>query len=448
MIFKTRFFKWFLVLIILLPLAYFVLAHKSDHLAYSTAKVRIEHTANGYQLLKNNKPFVIKGAATDSLFLKELSQAGANTIRVYDTLGIKQILDDAYANNLSVMIDLPIQRCLRELCDFYEDETFIESNINTFTKFVSRYKDHPALLMWVLGNEIKFPKRSESKNFYSFFNRLVRSIRNSDPNHPLTTAISNSSKTQITRIALWCEPLDAIGFNSFGGLGNMENDLSKTSLLWKGPFIITEWGINGPWEAAAYTKWGAQIEDNSTKKAEQYVERYQRYINLKNGRFLGDIFFYWGKKQERTHTWYSTFLDDSTMTQTALEMTNIWKQSEVDIDLPRIKYLLIEEKGANKSLVFQPETSHDIELVLEDNTGDYTLIEWEILPENWYYRWHDVEKRPTTLFNYVSSNSLTTTFKTPKKEGPYRIFCAIKNKNGQAATTNIPFYVLKPNQKL
>ncbi|NER16160.1 glycoside hydrolase family 2 TIM barrel-domain containing protein [Spongiivirga citrea] len=448
MIFRTRFLKWYFIVALVIPLAYILLSYTKDSEPIASGKVRIEKTVSGYQLLKNNKPFKIKGAATDSLFLNELSLAGANTIRVYDTLGLRKILDEAAANDLSVMVDLPIQRCLRELCDFYEDETFIQNNLNTFDAFIKTYKDHPALLMWVLGNEVKFPKRSKSKNFYSFFNRLVKNIRKNDPNHPITTAISNSSKIQIMRIALWCEPLDAISFNSFGGLGNMENDLDKTSLFWKGPFIISEWGINGPWEAASYTNWGAQIEDTSTKKAEQYVERYQQFINTDNTRFLGDIFFYWGKKQERTHTWYSTFSDDSLKTEAALAMESIWKESKQEESIPKIKYLLIDKKGANESLVFQPEITKEIELVLEENGGSHTVISWEILPENWYYRWHDVEEKPKPVFKFQDSTATRISFKTPSEPGPYRIFSYIKNAKGNYATANIPFYVLKKDKTI
>jgi len=446
MIFRTRVLKWYFLIAIALPVVYTLLSYSKESESSSRAKVRIEKTALGYQLFKENKPFKIKGAATDSLFLRELSLAGANTIRVYDTLGIQKILDRAAANNLSVMVDLPIQRCLRELCDFYEDELFIQENLEIFDTFINKYKDHPAILMWVLGNEVTFPERSKSKNFYSFFNRLIRNIRKSDPDHPITTAISNSSKTQIMRIALWCDSLDAISFNSFGRLGSIENDLSKTSLLWDGPFIISEWGINGPWEAASHTTWGAQIEDTSTKKAEQYIERYQNFVNTTNSRFLGDIFFYWGKKQERTHTWYSTFSEDSLTTQAALEMENIWKNTKRSIEIPKIKYLLIDKKGANKSLVFQPEIMKEIELVLTNNSGSHTLTSWEILPENWYYRWHDVEERPIPIFSFQDSIKTKIRFKTPKKPGPYRIFSYIKNSKGNYATANIPFYVLKNDE--
>ncbi len=446
MIFRTRFFKWYFLLAIVIPMAYILLSYTKDSEVGASGKVRIQKTDSGYRLLKNNKPFKIKGAATDSLFLKELSQAGANTIRVYDTLGLKKILDEAHNHNLSVIVDLPIQRCLRELCDFYEDEAFVQDNLDTFSSFINTYKSHPAILMWVLGNEITFPKRSKSKKFYSFFNQLVKNIRESDPDHPITTAISNSSKTQIMRIALWCEPLDAISFNSFGRLGSIDNDLSKTSLFWKGPFIISEWGINGPWEAAKYTKWGAQIEDNSTKKAEQYIDRYHQFVNTKNERFLGDIFFYWGRKQERTHTWYSTFSEDSLRTQTALEMENVWKTLDQPIQIPRIKYLLIDEKGANKSMVFQPGVTKEIKLVLEQNSQPHSSVSWQIQPENWYYRWHDVEEKPDVIFAFEDSTATKISFKTPNKPGPYRIFSSIKDDKGHYATANIPFYVLKKNE--
>ncbi|WP_372948106.1 hypothetical protein, partial [Mariniphaga sp.] len=69
--------------------------------------VYIKETLNGYEIIRNGKPFYINGAAGFSHF-KELAETGGNTIRVYDTTNIAHILDVAYANNLAVIVDIPI----------------------------------------------------------------------------------------------------------------------------------------------------------------------------------------------------------------------------------------------------------------------------------------------------------------------------------------------------
>jgi hypothetical protein len=63
------------------------------------------------------------------------------------------------------------------------------------------------------------------------------------------------------------------------------------------------------------TQWGAPIENNSTVKAGFYKERYQNSILPLKGQCLGSFVFLWGQKQERTPTWYGTFLEDGQATE-------------------------------------------------------------------------------------------------------------------------------------
>jgi len=56
-----------------------------------TRTVYIKKTEKGFQLIRNGKPFYIRGAAGNSHF-NELSRIGGNTIRIYDTLDLSNII--------------------------------------------------------------------------------------------------------------------------------------------------------------------------------------------------------------------------------------------------------------------------------------------------------------------------------------------------------------------
>jgi len=72
-------------------------------------------------------------------------------------------------------------------------------------------------------------------------------------------------------------------------------------------------------------------------------------------------------------------------------------------------------------------------------------IEWELYPEAWYRTGEDHEPKPQMLINsFKSSEGNKAIFVTPDKDGPYRIFAYIYDKQGNFATTNTPFYVLNP----
>ena len=60
----------------------------------NAAKVFIKEENGRYAIYKDGKPFLVKGVAGFT-HLKELSACGGNTIRIWDTTNIDQILKEA-----------------------------------------------------------------------------------------------------------------------------------------------------------------------------------------------------------------------------------------------------------------------------------------------------------------------------------------------------------------
>jgi hypothetical protein len=407
-----------------------------------TGKVAIKKENGGYKLYRNGSPFLIKGAVGHT-HLSELAASGANTILIWDTALIEKTLNEAQQNNLAVITGLDVPS--GDFTDFYKDEKQVDKMFTAYEHIVKKYKHHPALLAWGLGNELVMPISSGSSYFYKAYNRFLKMIHATDKDHPVTTTIINYQKQSILNIRWKIRDLDFISINTYNRLKDINKQLEKMKLFWDGPFMVSEWSPNGGWEAET-TVWQAPIENTSTKKAEQYTEFYRKYMPLNNNRFLGSLVFYWGSRQEYTHTWYSVFNEDGTPTEIKEALADCWKGTNSAHQSVKIKYMLIDSSGARGNILLSPGSKHMANLLLEDGqSSDSLRYSWEIVKEdwlNWGRTWHYF-KRPTAEQGLLTdSTRQNAVFISPSKEGPYRIFINVYNSKGFCATANTPFYVV------
>ena len=410
--------------------------------AMQAKKVFILRQGDRFSLIRNGQPFFVKGAAGGSN-LAELKKAGGNTLRTWDTTNLRQLLDEASANNIAIIAGLSLPFSFTP--SFYNDPVKLEAQFNAYREIVRTYRSHPALLMWGLGNEVDFPYSYRFRHFYRAYNELLAMIHKEDPDHPVSTALINLEQRNIFNIKLKVPNLDLITINSFGKLSEAREDLERLSWFWKGPFMITEWGINGPWETES-TAWGAPIEPSSTKKAEQYLER-SGYLPVDNPRFLGACCFYWGQKQEVTHTWFSFFSENGKSSEVVNIMNSLWTGQQTADHAPAIRYMLVEGKGARDNILLKPDSLYTAELLMDSSAVNApTELVWELLKEDWF------RKNPRDL-NFIKPSSFDSLlepcpgnrvrFRTPATEGPYRIFVTVYDNKGYFSTTNTPFYVVQ-----
>lgn len=385
--------------------------------------------------MRNGEPFYIKGAA-GSGFLEELKTAGGNTFRVYDTVGLEPILDKALELDLAVVVDIPLDRYRK---DFEYTRGYTEQMKNKIVQTVKRYKDHPALLYWNLGNEIKYPVYYERTSFFDHFNTLLDAVKATDPHHPVSTTFAGTNRGRINNVNIRSPQLDFLSFQTFGGLHELEDRLDDFLLLWNGPYVVSEWGINGPWETQ-YTSWKAPIEPTSTKKAEQVLER-SGFDVLHNKNSLGNIFFYWGNKHERTSSWFSTFSETGEKYETFYSLRKYWGSDSLDYEGPRLRYALLENTGAPGDIILSPGQKVQAKVLFEQKPRGNASFHWEVKKEAWADEMEKPEPIEQQFTELKSSNAI---FRTPLEEGPYRLFYSISDERGNIATTNIPFYILDP----
>jgi hypothetical protein len=424
-----------------------------------SSTVFIKKTENGFQLFRNGNSFYILGAGGNS-YLKELADIGGNTIRVYDTINVGNILDDAQKNNLAVIVDIPLPKYTSSY-NSYLDSSYNKVLKQRVTVLVKKYSNHPALLMWNLGNELHYPiflvkskilnyindsLYFQEANFIKSFNELIDIIHVNDRNHPVcTTLIASGNNKEIETIYLNSPKLDLVSINLFGRLKDYNfNNLKLKFLFGSRPYYISEWGSDGHWESET-TSWKAPIEPTSEKKAEQIRTRYNIINARKDNTCLGNLIFFWGYKQEITHTWFSIFDDHGNKSQSYYELQNLWKNSSENKKLaPKIRYMLINNLGARDQLIYKPHEIKQAEVFLDGEIDSTLNYKWEIYEENWNYKGaNDKQKKAKIISDcFEKVNGHQAIFKTPEIEGPYRIFAYVYDHQGNFATTNTPFYVL------
>lgn len=405
--------------------------------------VELKKADGRWMLYRNGQPFLVKGGAGYT-YVHELASLGGNTIRIWDTAGIECILNEAWGNGLTVIVGLEIPGS-GATTSFYADTSKVNHQERLIRDLVRRFREHPALLAWCLGNELVFPFRPNFGPFYHAFNRLTGIIKQEDGRHPVTTAIANYERKDLINLQLKVSGIDFISINVYGKLKTLRKDLSGFSWFWDGPYLITEWGVQGGWEAEE-TIWSTAIENTSTEKARQFVNLYRNYMPLNDSRFLGSLAFYWGAKQEYTHTWFSIFHESGCPTEILEALYDCWNDTMTIHKAVQLKYLLVDRQGARDNIIFSPGSVHNAEVLLVDSFSERHLRYcWEVIKDDWWgnfvRKWEKPAVEPGAVMDTASA---VVRFRAPGKEGPYRIFVTVFDERGFCATANIPFYVAGP----
>jgi hypothetical protein len=404
------------------------------------AKVDLVNNHGKYQLLVNNKPFYIKGAGLEFGKIASVAKNGGNSFRTWrinngQKTG-REILDEAYKNGLMVTLGIEVAR---ERHGFnYNNSVAVKEQFDRIKKEVLALKDHPALLIWGIGNELNL--RYTNPKVWDAVNDISKMIHKIDPNHLTTTMLAGISKKEIDYIKKRCPDIDLLSFQVYGKLQELPKMVREYG--WNGPYIVTEWGATGHWEVPK-TSWGAPIEENSTLKAANYLKRYQLGIASDTAQCLGSYVFLWGQKQERTPTWYGLFLEDGKETESVDVMHFVWTGNWPKNRTPQIKSYILNNKTAYQNVTLEANKIYSAQVNIHDFENDKIKYRWEILPESTKLSdGGDFEERPKDInINIVSNNNGKIKFRAPENEGAYRLFVYADDGNLHEATANIPFLV-------
>tara|TARA_Y100001954_G_scaffold210341_1_gene236122 strand:- start:1902 stop:3179 length:1278 start_codon:yes stop_codon:yes gene_type:complete len=399
------------------------------------SKVEVTTNALGnFELQRNGIPYYIKGAGAKDHF-DLLVRSGGNSIRVWSTNN-KAFLDSAYHYGLTVTLGLHV-RPERSGMD-YNDEYAVKGQIEYLKNEVLKYKDHPALLVWGIGNEVDL-KYSNFK-VWETIEIIAKFIKEVDPNHPTMTVIAGVDPSKAFHIKKHCPSIDILGLNVYGSIENAGINLRKFN--WDKPYIVSEWGVNGPFEAKK-TSWEAKIEPPNGVKAEQRMRRYLDLIEKDKERCLGSYCFLWGQKQESTATWHGMFLSNGNPTEAVDVMQYCWTGEWPESRAPSIKNISLENIGWRKDHILDSSTQATLNIEFNKYNNNKVIVEYILFPEAFSNKiGGDIQKSPDPIeFEIVKKSETELTFISPNKKGAYRLFAYVKNEIGQSSVANIPFIV-------
>jgi hypothetical protein len=398
-------------------------------------KVEITKNANGnYQLLRGNNPFYVKGAGGDVFMDKTLS-AGGNSVRLWGAENAQAVLDEAQKKGLTVMLGLwmPPERHGFD----YSDKWACQDQVEQFKSIVNRFKNHPALLLWGVGNEVDLEYTDFS--VWKAVQNIAAMIHEEDKNHPTCVVTAGIDAPEVSLIKEYCPDIDILGVNTYGDLPSLPEKIRLFG--WTKPYLVTEWGPNGHWEVAK-TKWGAAIEQTSTEKAITYRERYVNYIQNDSSLCLGSYAFLWGQKQETTPTWYGVFVDGK-QTEAVNVLQEVWSGTAPKNWAPQIDSFLLNNTLPFKSVELKKGVKTNVKLHINHKDISSLGFNWELLPESEFTKsGGDVEKRPDAMpISMKGDNIVGYSFNAPYQKGAYRLFVYIIDKHEQVACANFPFWV-------
>ena len=412
--------------------------------AGSVAKVEVRKTADRYQLFVNGQPLYIKGAGLEFGSQEELALHGGNSFRTWRTENGqdsgRQVLDRALKNGLFVTMGLEIARDRHGFN--YDDPAAVAKQLAEVKAEVLKYKDHPAMLLWGIGNELNL--NAKNPKVWDAVNEISKMIHQVDPNHPTMTMLAGIGPDTVNFIKTRAPDLDVLGIQMYADIVNLPRYLKN--LGWAGPYIVTEWGATGHWEVGK-TQWGAPIENDSTTKADFYLKRFNTAIRPDQRLCLGSYVFLWGQKQERTPTWYGVFLESGEETAAVDTMHYIWNGAWPKNRSPRLEGAWLDNKTSSQNARLKPGQSYPIKVQASDPDQDPLSYRWEVLEESTDLKLGgDTESKPKALPGLLEDpTKADTALKAPATPGAYRLFVYAFDGHGHAAHANIPFYVDKQN---
>ena len=309
--------------------------------------VEIKGEPGNFSLYRAGEPYLVRGAGTQSVDdLASLARHGANSVRTW-AVGDGSVLDKAQELRMTVALCLDMKR---ERHGFdYDDSAAVDDQFKRLREQVLAHRDHPALLVWIIGNELNHDYRNPA--VYDAVNDISKMIHRLDGIHPTTTTTAGIDASLARVIEARAPDLDFLSVQVYGGLFDLPGALSDIRL--EMPLMVTEWGTIGHWEVQA-TSWGAPIEPTSTEKARRFRAGYERVLAPMGGGLIGNYAFLWGQKQERTPTWYGVLTEDGQRTEAADTLRQIWTGQWPVNRAPQVHDLTVDGKRAEDEVRLSP----------------------------------------------------------------------------------------------
>ena len=393
--------------------------------------VQVLKQGQDFQLYVNGEPFYIKGVGVGEAFgkkgenyLKMAKEMGANAVRTWGTeQGTQKYLDEAARQGL--LVDAGIW--LNPVGDdgrfsYIHDSQYLVAKEKETLDYVQRFKGHPAVLMWNIGNEaISFTKNEEERVALSrFLALLIDKVKAIDPNHPVIYASANTValpylKQNVTN-------LDAVGMNVYGSVISAE--ARWTALAFEIPYLITEFGPQGPWDQPKDVH-GKVAEPLDQAKASQYRNHW-KLITERRGKNIGGFAFHLGETSQESLTYWN-LNDHLYKKESFLVMQKFYGAGNLANHAPYVDSF----EGVPKEI--SAGGSFGVEVKAHDVEGDALSYFYTASSSTegvlGYYVNTEVPLR-------VEGEGAKATVSAPKEKGLYRVYAFVRDDQGNSSAAS------------
>jgi len=396
--------------------------------------------AGQYQLQVDGEPFFIQGGGGDGP-KAQLAKAGGNAFRTWgvgpDTPARLQRAAD---NGLMVALGFWLGH-ERHGFDYTDDAALAEQK-DMVRRGLLKYRDHPSVLMWVLGNEMEGFAEGDNPRIWNHVQELAAMVKRLDPNRPTATVVAEVGGQRVQSIHRDCPDIDIVGINSYAGGPSIPQRYREAGGT--KPYFLAEFGPAGTWETGR-TAFGAAPEMTSTQKADVYANVWRTAIEAERDKLcLGGFAFTWGFKQEATATWFGLFLPDGSKLGGVDSLSREWTGQWPDNRCPRVEPLSIpggQSVNAGQRI--------SVKLEATDPDGDDLSVEWRVHAEaDEYHTGGDPEDATRHYPDAVVESDLShAVVDVPASPGVYRIYAFVRDGHDAAAMANIPIHAIAPTKQ-
>ena len=195
-------------------------------------KAEVVRTDAGYVLMRGGEPYAIRGAGMAVEDIARFTARGGNSIRNWTTdsrvQDLGKLLDTAHAHGVTVAVGLPMKP---ERHGFdYDDPAAVAAQRESFRDDILRYRDHPALLAWIVGNELNHSYTNP--RVFDAVEDVTRMIKELDPNHPVTTALAGFYPEVVAEAQARAPSLDFLSFQNYGSLFGLTAKMAAAGFTW------------------------------------------------------------------------------------------------------------------------------------------------------------------------------------------------------------------------
>jgi len=399
--------------------------------------VKITGQKGSWTLEVNGKPFYIKGVGLGEMtgkggedYLKMAQELGANAVRTWGTdQGTQEYFDTALKYGLMVDAGIWLSWTKQdEKTTYIGDSEYKQKTRQEISDYVNKFKNHPALLMWNIGNEAFFFSRDEEERaaLANFLEEMIQMVHKLDPNHPVI--YTSADATALPYIQKYVPSLDIFGMNIYGSIRMSHTKWEKSGL--NIPYCVTEYGPHGPWDVKKDSN-GASEEEPDQGKAANYRNMTKEIMGFK-GYNIGGFAFHLGETTQESLTWWN--INHKLLKKASFwELYKIYTGSKPSNLPPRITTL----KLSKTKNILPGET---VEITAEASDNDSNPLDYSFVvstAEEGVLQYYVNQEVPVKVENSGTKFMMTA----PCDKGLYRLYLFINDGYGNVAAANRSFKV-------